>query len=259
MQFSPGNDSHHQHFQTNFIDLQPPSFFYFLPSRQQNPTNQVVAYLFSSRKNISQKIMIKKKLSRSHSSSWQTHIWQPFFEEKWFPMAQVVQGTAQFILCRWVFRKRKLYCIFKFILKLYILDENVFYPFLAYNLQKGRLRKMYKENYFTTIRNDKTCNRLMARCFLRAVSVDNSHQWQEEDGRGYQRPNGNICLLELKQWELDDCVCCCCCNKLGSVFTYMYMSVCASVCVCLFTHCTHFAIVWQKKKKRKMPPFCSSL
>lgn len=31
----------------------------------------------------------------------------------------------------------------------------------------------------------------------------------------------------------------------------MYMSVCASVCVCLFTHCTHFAIVWQKKKKKK--------
>lgn len=175
-------------------------------------------------------------------------------------MAQVVQGTAQFILCRWVFRKRKLYCIFKLILKLYILDENVFYPFLAYNLQKGRLWKMYKENYFTTIRSDKTCNRLMARCFLRAVSVDNSHQWQEEGGRGYQRPNGNICLLELKQWELDDCVCCCCCNKLGSVFTYMYVCLCECVCVSLYSLHSFCNCLTKEKKKEKclhFAPVCS--
>lgn len=165
MQFSPGNDSHHQHFQTNFIDLQPPSFSLFSSvSPIKSDKSSCCIFVFFEEKHFP-KNDDKKKLSPSHSSPWQTHIWQ----EKWFPMAQVVQGTAQFILCRWVFRKRKLYCIFKFILKLYILDENVFYPFLAYNLQKGRLWKMYKANYFTTIRSDKTCNRHMARCFLRAV------------------------------------------------------------------------------------------
>lgn len=77
----------------------------------------------------------------------------------------------------------------------------------------------------------------------------------------WEATRGQMATFVYLNWSSESwmTVCCCCCNELGSVFTYTCVSVWVRVCVCLFTHCNHFAIVWKEKKKRKMPPFCSSL